>query len=75
MKFGKRFLSYQGTKDPSSFLDYKGVKQAIKADCESLDHLGSLFESVRCISMTAESAHIACRMRAQNAAPDGHIFA
>lgn len=48
MKFGKRFLSYQGNKDPSSFLDYKGLKQAIKADCEALDHVGSVFESVRC---------------------------
>eukprot|EP00892_Ulva_mutabilis_P009922 jgi/Ulvmu1/7301/UM035_0090.1 len=45
MKFGKRFLSYQGSNDPSSFLDYKGLKQAIKADCEALDHIGSVFES------------------------------
>lgn len=53
MKFGKRFLSYQGNKDPSSFLDYKGVKQAIKADCERVDHLGSAFENVRlCLSIT-----------------------
>lgn len=52
MKFGKRFLSYQGNKDPSSFLDYKGVKQAIKADCEGVDHLGSVFESVRLSAST-----------------------
>lgn len=47
MKFGKRFLIYQGQKDPKAFIDYKALKQAIKGDCEALDHLGTAFENVR----------------------------
>jgi hypothetical protein len=45
MKFGKRFLHFQG-EDKEGYLNYKALKQAVKRDCESQDRLGQNFEEV-----------------------------
>jgi hypothetical protein len=50
MKFGKRFLHFQG-ENKDGYLNYKALKQAVKRDCESRDHIGAHFEDVRSLSL------------------------
>lgn len=46
MKFGKRLLAESSRKWAPQYMDYKGIKRSLKADCQELDPHSMRFTQV-----------------------------